>query len=88
VSTSGDYEKFLIIDNRRYPHIINPKTGTPAQKFTSVTVFADNATFSDALSTAIAIMGPVRGLQFLDSLGMRGIIFYMKDDTLKRVSNR
>ena len=88
VSTSGDYEKFFIIDNQRYPHIINPKTGTPAQEFASVTVFADNATLADALSTAIAIMGPVRGLQFLDSLGMRGIIYYMKGDTLKRVANR
>jgi thiamine biosynthesis lipoprotein len=88
VSTSGDYEKFFTIDNQRYPHIIDPRTGTPAQEFASVTVFADNATLADALSTAIAIMGPMRGLQFLDSLGMRGIIFYMQKDTLKRVSNR
>ena len=88
VSTSGDYEKFFIIENERYPHIINPKTGMPAQEFASVTVFADNATFADALSTAIAIMGPMRGLQFLDSLSMRGIIFYMKEDSLARVSNR
>ncbi len=88
VSTSGDYEKFFIIDDQRYPHIINPKTGQPAQEFASVTVFADNATLADAFSTAIAIMGPVKGIQFLDSLGMRGIIFYMKEDTLKRVSTR
>ena len=87
VSTSGDYEKYFIIDDQRYPHIINPKTGTPAQEFASVTVVADNATLADALSTAIAIMGPVRGLQFLDSLGMRGIIYYMKGDTLERMAN-
>jgi thiamine biosynthesis lipoprotein len=88
VSTSGDYEKFFIINNQRFPHIINPKTGIPAQEFASVTVFADNATLADALSTAIAIMGPVRGFQFLDSLGMRGIIYYMKSDTLTRGANR
>ena len=88
VSTSGDYEKFFILKGKRYPHIIDPKTGLPAQEFASVTVFADNATLADALSTAIAIMGPNIGVEFLDSLGLRGIIYYQEDGTLKRVANR
>jgi thiamine biosynthesis lipoprotein len=88
VSTSGDYEKFFIIDNKRYPHIINPKTGLPAQNFASVTISADNATYADAMSTAIAIMGPASGLDFLDSLEIKGIIYYEENDSLKRVSNR
>jgi thiamine biosynthesis lipoprotein len=88
VSTSGDYEKFFILKEKRYPHIIDPKTGLPAQEFASVTVFADNATLADALSTAIAIMGPQLGIEFLDSLGLQGIIYYQENETLKRVANR
>jgi thiamine biosynthesis lipoprotein len=87
VSTSGDYEKFFIIDNQRYPHIINPKTGQPAQKFASVTIVAENATYADAISTAAAIMGPM-AIDFLDSLKIQGIIYYEENNSLKRVTNR
>jgi thiamine biosynthesis lipoprotein len=87
VSTSGDYEKFFVIKGSRYPHIINPKTGMPAQAFASVTVIADNATFADAMSTAIAIMGPA-GIDFLDSLNIQGIIYYEENGSLMRVTNR
>jgi thiamine biosynthesis lipoprotein len=88
VSTSGDYEKFFIIGNKRYPHIINPHTGLPAQEFASVSVIAKTATLADAMSTATAIMGPERGIEFLDSLGFGGIIYYEENGTLKRAGNR
>ena len=84
VSTSGDYEKFFIIDNKRYPHIINPKTGFPALNFASVTIFAKETAFADAMATAMAIMGPEKGIRFLDSLGIRGIIYYEENGVLKR----
>ncbi|MDH4210491.1 MAG: FAD:protein FMN transferase [candidate division WOR-3 bacterium] len=88
VSTSGDYEKFFIIGNQRHPHILNPHTGLPAKEFASVTVCADNAAFADAMSTAIAVMGATRGIQFLDSLGIKGIIYYERNGELERLSNR
>lgn len=88
LSTSGDYEKYFIINDRRYPHIINPKTGFPALDFVSITVFADKAAFADAIATATAIMGPVEGLKFLDSLGIHGIMYFEEDGELKRVENQ
>ena len=88
LSTSGDYEKYFIINGRRYPHIINPKTGFPALDFVSITVFAENAALADAIATATAIMGPAEGLKFLDSLGMRGILYFEEDGELKRVETR
>ena len=88
LSTSGDYEKFFIINNKRYPHIINPKTGFPARDFVSVTIFAKNAAFADAIATATAIMGPEKGLIFLDSLGIGGIIYYEENGCLQRVENK
>jgi thiamine biosynthesis lipoprotein len=88
VCTSGDYEKFFTFGNERFPHILNPHTGFPAKEFASVTVLASNAAFADAMSTATAIMGATRGIQFLDSLGIKGIIYYEHAGKLERLSNR
>ncbi len=87
LSTSGDYEKYFIIEDQRYPHIINPKTGFPALNFVSVTIFTDNAAYADAMATAVAIMGPDKGVKFLDSLGIRGIIYYEENGQLQRVES-
>ena len=87
LSTSGDYEKYFIIKDQRYPHIINPNTGFPALNFVSVTIFADNAAYADAMATAVAIMGPDKGVKFLDSLGIRGIIYYEQNGQLQRVES-
>jgi thiamine biosynthesis lipoprotein len=86
LSTSGDYEKFFFVDHQRFPHIIDPLTGYPAQQFVSVTVFDRSASFADAIATAVAVMGFVEGLNFLDSLNIRGIIYYEKNGVLQRIA--
>jgi len=68
VATSGDYERFFIVDSVRYHHILNPKTGYPAQGCMSVTVVAESAMEADALSTTIFVLGPKKGFQFAKSL--------------------
>ncbi|MCX7995792.1 MAG: FAD:protein FMN transferase [candidate division WOR-3 bacterium] len=87
LSTSGDYEKFFIVNGIRYPHIINPKTGYPAREFASVTIFADNTTFADGIATAVSVMGAHKGKKFLDSLGIKGIIYYEEDNRLERLES-
>ncbi len=57
LSTSGNYEQFFEVDGKRYTHIIDPRTGMPVQGMMSVSVIADNAADSDALSTAFFVMG-------------------------------
>jgi thiamine biosynthesis lipoprotein len=68
VSTSGNYERFFILNGKRYSHIINPVTGEPCQGIISVTVVTDSAEASDALSTAIFVMGIEKGIELARSL--------------------
>ena len=68
IVTSGDYERFMVIDGKRYAHIINPRTGYPANACQSVTVLAKHAMDADALSTSIFLLGPEKGLALAESL--------------------
>jgi thiamine biosynthesis lipoprotein len=57
ISTSGSYEDFFEEAGIRYSHILDPRTGVPAQGMLSVSVIAQNAADSDAFSTAFFVMG-------------------------------
>jgi len=67
VTTSGDYERFFSIGQHRWSHIIYPLTGYPARDIVSATVIAPDATTADALSTALCVLAPDRGLGLIDS---------------------
>lgn len=75
ISTSGDYERFFMQNGVRYHHILDPKTGFPAQSgLTSVTVITkDSGTLSDALSTACFVLGLEKGFQLLQDFNAEGI---------------
>lgn len=69
-ATSGNYERFTVIDGKRYSHIMNPLTGTPVQNMYSATVVASKGIDSDILSTACFILGN----DFAAELVRKGII--------------
>ena len=55
VATSGDYERFFVVEGQTFSHIMNPKTGHPVKNSKSVTVIAGNATSADAAATAVSV---------------------------------
>jgi len=78
VATSGNYDKFVMIDNKKYSHSIDPKTGLPVTGIKSVTVICANAEIADAMATPIMIMGIKVGLDMINQ--MKGIGCIIIDD--------
>ncbi len=83
LATSGDYQRCFFADvvgnifpcryadepgKTRYHHIIDPKTGMPARGLISATVLAPTAMAADALSTAVFVLGPEKGLELVERL--------------------
>jgi len=68
ISTSGDYERYFIENGTRYHHIIKPTTGQSVNQTWSVSVMANEAITSDALSTTLFVLGTEKALQLINSL--------------------
>jgi len=68
VATSGNYEKFVIIDGKKYSHTIDPKTGLPVRGIKSVTIISPNAEICDALATPVTILGIKNGMDLINQL--------------------
>lgn len=68
VVTSGNYEKYVEFNGKRYTHIINPKTGYPAYGLRSVTIVCKDAEIADAIATSVFIMGKEDGLKLVNQI--------------------
>ena len=82
VATSGDYLQSFTQD-RRFHHILDPRTGSPADGVSSVTIVAPTAMSADALSTAIFVLGPEHGATLLSQLdGVEGVVVTKGQDVI------
>lgn len=89
VATSGDYRNFFEKDNRRYSHIIDPKTGRPISHQTaSVTVLADNAMNADAWATAMMVLGAKKGLVIAEKNNLAVFFISRKGGNFNSVSSK
>lgn len=68
VATSGNYEKYVMIDGKRYSHTIDPKTGFPVSGIKSVTIICPNAEIADAMATPVTVMGVEVGLSLINQM--------------------
>ena len=78
VVTSGDYERYCLIDGERYAHIVDPRTGMPVRGVQSVTIVCPDAELADALATTVFVMGVADGIALIDRL--RGVECLIVDD--------
>jgi thiamine biosynthesis lipoprotein len=75
VATSESYDKYITFDGRKYSHILDPRTGKPISGINSVSVFSKTAELSDALATAIFVLGVDSGMALINQLkGTEAII--------------
>ena len=75
VATSGNYEKYIILNEKKYSHIIDPRTGYPTRGINSVSIFAKNAELCDALATAVFIMGRDSGIHLINQIdGVEAVV--------------
>lgn len=87
VATSGNYEKFVLIDGKKYSHTINPKTGMPVTGIKSVTIVCPNAEIADAMATPVTIMGIEPALNLINQIHQIECIIIDDDNRIYSSNN-
>lgn len=87
VVTSGDYEKFVQFDGKRFAHIIDPRTGYPTTGIKSVTLVCPDAELADALATSVFVLGKAKGLQLVNQLKNIECLIVTDDDEILTSEN-
>lgn len=70
LATSGDYERALLVEGRRYSHILDPRSGAPIASFASVSVLAPSCLVAGAAATLAMLLGCTVGAEYLRELGL------------------
>jgi len=87
VATSGNYEKYVMINGKKYSHTIDPKTGLPVTGIKSVTIICPNAEIADAMATPVMIMGIKVGLNMINQVKELACIIIDDNDQIHTSKN-
>jgi thiamine biosynthesis lipoprotein len=82
VATSGDYRNYFIRDGQHFSHTIDPKTGKPVtHNLASVTILASSCMLADGLATAAMVLGPEKGLKWIEEWpGVEAMLIIREDE--------
>jgi thiamine biosynthesis lipoprotein len=87
IATSGNYEKYILINGKKYSHTIDPKTGLPVTGIKSVTIISPNAEIADAMATPVTIMGIKAGIDMINQIKDIEAIIIDDHDILYKSNN-
>lgn len=88
VSTSGDYAKYVTIEDQKFSNIVDPRTGMPVKHSPSVTVIAPTATQADALATGLSVFDPEQAIAKVNSMdNVEAMIVYDVDGQLRHIQS-
>jgi thiamine biosynthesis lipoprotein len=87
IATSGNYEKYAMINGKKYSHTINPKTGMPVSGIKSVTIISPYAEIADAMATPVMVMGVTAGLDLINQINYLGCIIVDDNNNIYSTKN-
>lgn len=87
IATSGNYEKYAVINGKKYSHTIDPHTGLPVSGIKSVSIICPQAELADALATPVTVMGVEVGLDLINQLKNVACIIIDENDRLYTSKN-
>src|SRR4051812_11450520 len=87
IATSGNYEKYILIDGKKYSHTINPKTGLPVTGIKSVTIISPYAEIADAMATPVMVMGVNAGIDLINQIQHLGCIIVDDNNNIYTTKN-
>lgn len=87
IATSGNYEKYILINGKKYSHTINPKTGMPVTGIKSVTIISPYAEIADAMATPVMVMGVQAGLNLINQINNLGCIIVDDNNNIYSTKN-
>lgn len=87
IATSGDYQRYFIKDGIRYHHIFDPKTGRPVRLMISATLITMEVMDADAMATAVFVMGPDKGMEWVESMENVEAMLVLEDGSIRYSKN-
>lgn len=88
IVTSGDYERYIVHNDKKYHHILDQNTGYPVEnEVTGITIISDKSIDGDALSTTLFVLGVEEGLKFVEEIEGIDVVFITKDKSVYATEN-
>lgn len=87
IATSGNYEKYAVINGKKYSHTIDPKTGMPVSGIKSVSIVCPSAELADAMATPVMVMGVKVGLDLINQLQQIACVIIDEDNQVHTSKN-